>query len=114
MKQESILYLDKVACIARANMAYHQQKPQDQRDLDEAGIALLMSSFLEMYDHWQNAETGREEPPKRVYIAASSCVELRKQLELEPRHSWTDEEEGLFQMMTAYMFLFKHMYVPQN
>jgi len=41
MKQESIEYLDKVACIASANMAYHQMKPVSQRNDDETGAALL-------------------------------------------------------------------------
>ena len=114
MKQESENYLDTIACIARANLVYHQQKHQQQREPEEAGAALLMSTYLEMYEHWQNNQASLEAPPERVYIAATSCVELRKQLEQEPRHQWTDEEEGIFQLMSAFMFLFKHMYVPQN
>ena len=58
MKQESIDYLDKVACIASANIACHQIKPVSQRNDDEAGAALLMSAYLEMYEHWQNAKAG--------------------------------------------------------
>ena len=113
MKQESENYLDTVACIARANLVHHQQKPQ-QRGPEEAGAALLMSTYLEMYELWQNNQPGLVAPPERIYFAATSCVELRKQLEQEPRHQWTDEEEGIFQLMTAFMFLFKHMYVPKN
>jgi len=114
MKQESEDYLDTVACIARANLVYHQQQSQQQRNPEVAGAALLMSTYLEMYERWQNDKPGLTAPPERVYFAATSCVELRKQLEEEPRHKWTDEEEGVFQLMTAFMFLFKHMYVPQN
>jgi len=114
MKQESIDYLDKVACIASANIAYHQNKPVSQRNDDEAGAALLMSAYLEMYEHWQNAKAGTEAPSKRVYIAADACVQMRNQLQMEERSEWPDETEGLFQMMTAFMLLFKHMYVPQN
>jgi hypothetical protein len=114
MKQESENYLDTVACIARANLVHHQQKPQQLRGPEEAGAALLMSTYLEMYELWQNNQPGLVAPPERIYFAATSCVELRKQLEQEPRHQWTDEEEGIFQIMTAFMFLFKHMYVPQN
>lgn len=113
MKQESIEYLDRVACIANANMAYHQMKPASERNHDEAGAALLMSAYLEMYEHWQNAKPGTEAPPKRVYVAAETCVQMRDQLEMLERSEWPEEAEGLFQMMTAFMFLFKHMYVPQ-
>jgi len=111
MEHESELYLDKVACIARANLAYQQQKPRENRSLDEAGASLLMSTFLEMYDLLQRDTFSKKEPSRRIYIAAVSCVQMRKNLENEPRESWSDEEEGLFQMMTAYMFLFKHLYV---
>jgi len=113
MKQESENHLDTVACIARANLVHHQQKPQ-QRKPEEAGAALLMSTYLEMYEHWQNNKPGLVAPPERIYFAATSCVELRKQLEQEPRHQWTEEEEGIFQLITAIRFLYKHMYVPQN
>jgi len=114
MKQESIEYLDKVACIANANMAYHQMKRVSERNDDEAGAALLMGAFLEMYEHWKTAKPGTEAPSKRVYIAADACVQMRNQLQLHERSEWPDETEGLFQMMTAFMLLFKHMYVPQN
>ena len=114
MKQESIDYLDKVACIANANMAYHLMKPLSERDNDEAGAALLMSAFLEMYEHWQNASPGTEPPSNRVYLAADTCVQMRNELKQRDRSEWPDEAEGLLQMMTAFMFLFKHMYVPQN
>ena len=114
MKQESIDYLDKVACIASANIAYHQIKPVSQRNDDEAGAALLMSAYLEMYEHWQNAKAGTEAPSKRVYIAADACVQMRNQLQMQERNEWPGEVEGLFQMMTAFMFLFKHMYVPKT
>lgn len=114
MKQESIEYLDKVACIASANMAYHQDKPVSQRNDDEAGAALLMSAYLEMYEHWHNAKPGTEAPTKRVYIAADACVQMQNQLQQHERSEWPDEVEGLYQMMTAFMLLFKHMYVPQN
>ena len=114
MKQESEQYLDTVACIARANLVHHQQKPQFERSPEESGAAILMSAFLEMYDHWQKNEPVMAAPSDRIYFAANSCVQLRKELELEPRHNWTDEEEGIFQLMTAYMFLFKQMYIPKN
>ena len=55
MKQESIDYLDKVACIANANMACYEMKPASRRNNDEAGAALLMSAYLKMYQHWQQA-----------------------------------------------------------
>lgn len=114
MKHESENYLDTVACIARANMVYHQQKQPQHRDRREAGEALLMSTYLEMYEHWQNDDTGPVAPSERVYFAAKSCVGLRRQLEQAPRQDWTAEEEGIFQLMTAFMFLFKHLYIPQN
>ncbi len=114
MKQESKQYLDTVACIARANLVFHQKKPLPQRSPDEAGAAALMSAYLEMYDHWQQNAPGLAAPSDRVYFAANSCVQLRKELESEPRHQWTEEEEGIFQLMTAYMFLFKYMYIPKN
>ncbi len=114
MKQESIDYLDKVACIANANMAYHQMKPANQRNDDEAGAALLMSAYLEMYQHWQNTKSGTEPPSKRVYIAAETCVQMRNQLEMQERSEWPEEVESLYQMMTAFMFLFKHLYISQN
>ena len=114
MKQESIDYLEKVACIANANMACHQMKPASERNDDEAGAALLMSAFLEMYEHWQKVKPGTEPPSRRVYTAADACVQMRNELQMQERCEWPDEAEGLFQMMTAFMFLFKHMYVPQN
>ena len=114
MKQENIDYLDTVACVAHANIAYHQSKPVAERNDDEAGAALLMSAYLEMYEHWQNVKPGTEAPSQRVYIAAQTCVEMRKQLQLQERNQWPNETEALFQMMTAFMFLFKHMYVPEN
>ena len=114
MKQENKQYLDTVACIAQANLVHHQKKSQQQRSLDESGAAMLMSAYLEMYDHWQENKPGLAAPSDRVYFAANSCVQLRKELEQEPRHQWTEEEEGIFQLMTAYMFLFKYMYIPKN
>jgi len=114
VKQESIDYLDKVACIANANMAYHQQTPKDERSETDSGMALLMSAFLEMYDHWKSVRSGIEQPSDRVYIAADACVMMRNDLFSVARHKWNEEAEGLFSMITAYMFLFKHMYVPQN
>ena len=114
MKQESIAYLEKVACIASANMAWHQQTPLSDRTEDESGAALLMSAYLEMYDHWRSARPGTEPPSERVYIAADACVLMRNELQQRARSEWPVEAEGLFQMMTAYMFLFKQLYVPQN
>ena len=114
MKQESKEYLDKVACIANANMAYHQMKPVSERNDDEAGAALLMSAFLEMYEHWQNARPGTETLSQRVYLAVDTCIQMRNELQKKDRSEWPEEAEGLFKMMTAFMFLFKHMYVPQN
>ncbi|MGB5275846.1 MAG: hypothetical protein WBO16_03480 [Gammaproteobacteria bacterium] len=112
MKQESIDYLEKVACIAHANVAYHQMKPAAERNNDEAGAALLMSAYLEMYEHWQNAKPGTEAPSRRVSTVAATCEQMRSQLQILDRDQWPNETEGLFQMMTAFMFLFKHMYVP--
>lgn len=114
MKQESIDYLDKVACIADANMAYHRMTPAHRRNHDEAGAALLMGAFLEMYEHWQNAKPGTEPPSQRVHLAVDTCVQMRSQLRTRERDEWPAEVEGLFQLMNAFMFLFKHMYVPQN
>jgi hypothetical protein len=114
MKRESIVYLDKVACIASANMVYQQSHPASERNEDEAGAALLMSAFLEMYEHWQSARPGAEPPSERVYIAADACVLMRNELQKRDRREWSDEAESLFQMMAAFMLLFKHMYVLQN
>lgn len=114
MEQESIKYLDKVACIANAHMVYQSQSFPQERDDTESGMAILMSAFLEMYDHWKSARSGIEPPSDRVYIAADACVSMRDDLFSVARHKWNAEAEGLFQMITAYMFLFKHMYVPQN
>ena len=114
MKQENEQHLDTVAYIARANLVHHQQEPQQQHGPDKAGAAMLMSAFLEMYEHWQNDEHGKTTPSDRIYFDATSCIEIRKQLEFEPRHKWTDEEEGIFQLMTSFMFLFRHMYIPKN
>lgn len=114
MKQESIDYLDNVACIANANMVYHQQSASHERSETDSGMALLMSAFLEMYDHWKNVKSATEPPSDRVYIAADACVLMRNDLFSVARHKWNAEAEGLFAMITAYMFLFKHMYVPQN
>ncbi len=113
MEQETIEYLDKVACIARSNIVWHQRRRADERSPDEAGAALLMSCYLEIHDIWlSGAETAG--PPPRLYLAASSCVAMRRQLEQQPRASWSDDEEGLFQLMTAFMFLFKHLYVARH
>ena len=114
MKQESIDYLDKVACIANAHMVYQSQSAIEERDNTERGMALLMSAFLEMYDHWKTVKAGTEAPSNRVYVAADACVSMRDDLLSVARHKWNGEAEGLYQMITAYMFLFKHMYVPQN
>lgn len=114
MKQESIDYLDNVACIANAHMVYQSQSTATERDNTESGMALLMSAFLEMYDHWKSTKLGIEPPSDRVYIAADACVMMRSDLLSVARHKWNAEAEGLYQMITAYMFLFKHMYVPQN
>ena len=113
MKQENIDYLDEVACIAYANIAHHQITPIADRDENEAGAALLMSAYLEMYEHWQRVKPGTEAPSQRVYIAAETCVEMRKQLQVQEREQWPSDTEALFQMMTAFMFLFKHLYVPR-
>lgn len=114
MKQETIDYLDTVACIANANMVYQSQTPVDERSDDDRGMALLMSAFLEMYDHWKSAKSGTEAPSDRVYVAARTCVLMRDDMCSVDRDKWNEEAEGLFQMITAFMFLFKHMYVPQN
>ena len=95
-------------------MAYHQMTPASERSHDDAGAALLMSAYLEMYEHWQKASPGTQPPSQRVYVAAETCVAMRNQLFTQDRSEWPEETEGLFQMMTAFMFLFKHMYVPQN
>ena len=76
MKQESENYLDTVACIARANLAHHQQKPQQLREPEEAGASLLMSTYLEMHELWQKNQPGLVAPPERIYFAATRCVEL--------------------------------------
>ena len=114
MKQDSIDYIDKVACIAHAHMVYQSQTSRDERDDTESGMALLMSAYLEMYDHWKSTKPGIEAPPDRVYIAAKTCVLMRDDMLSVAREKWNEEAEGLYQMITAYMFLFKHMYVPQN
>jgi hypothetical protein len=114
MKQENVDYLETVACIARANMVYQQQTPTSLRNEMERGMSLLMSAFLEMYDHWCDTGPAMEPPPERIYFAAKTCVQMRNRLYEVARKEWDGEEEGLFQIMTAYMFLFKHMYVPQN
>jgi len=114
MKQESIDYLESVACIANANMVFQQLTPAHQRSETDSGMALLMSAFLEMYDHWKSTRSGTEPPSDRVYIAADACVLMRNDLFSVARHKWSEEAEGLLQMITAYMFLFKHMYITQN
>ena len=114
MKRESIEYLDSVACIASAHMVYQQQTAVDERNEDDRGMALLMSAFLEMYDHWKSEKQGFEPPTDRVYIAADACVMMRNDLLSVERDKWTEEAEGLYKMITAYIFLFKHMYVPHN
>ena len=114
MKQETIDYLDTVACIANANMVYQSQTAVDERCEDDRGMALLMSAFLEMYDHWKSAKAGTEPPPDRVYIAAKACAMLRDDMLSVARNKWNEDAEGMYQLITAFMFLFKHMYVPQN
>jgi len=42
MKQESIDYLDNVACIANANMTNQQLAPVHQRRATDSGVALLI------------------------------------------------------------------------
>ena len=88
------------------NIAWHQMKPVSDRNEDESGAALLMSAFLEMYDHWRNASPGSEPPSEWVNIAADTCVLMRNELQKQERSEWTAEAEGLFQMMVAFMFLF--------
>ena len=109
MKQESVDYLDRVACIANANIAYHQMKSALERNDDEAGEALLMSACLEMYGHWQKAKPCADPPSQRVYLAAQTSVQMRDQMQMLDRNEWPEEVEGLSQMMTAFMYLFKHM-----
>jgi len=84
MKQENVDYLKTDACIARANIVYQQQTLTSLRNETE-----------------------------RIYFAAKTCVQMRNRLNEVARKEWGGEEEGLFQIMTAYMFLFKHLYVPQ-
>ena len=114
MEQETKLYIDKVACIARSNMCYQQQTPQDSRTLDNQGMSLIMSGFLEMYDIFVSDIPNQSPPSPKIYTIASSCCEMKNKMMRAPRETWDPEEEGFFKLMTAYMFLFKHLYVPAH
>jgi hypothetical protein len=55
-----------------------------------------------------------EPPPERIYFSAKNRVQMQNKLNEVTRKEWEGEEESLFQIMTAYLFLFKHIYVPKN
>jgi len=51
MEHEREKHLHTAAYIARANLLHHLQKPQQQRNKEEAGATVFMSRFLGIYKH---------------------------------------------------------------
>ncbi|QKQ25524.1 hypothetical protein [Candidatus Reidiella endopervernicosa] len=114
MSPDTREFLDRVACIAQANVNYLHNKEHSERSLDDEGSALLMSAYLELYDQFMGTEARTTTPSSFAYAAAESCCTMRRTLEQLPKHEWSDEEHGLFTLMLGFMFMFKHLYVVKG
>jgi len=111
MEQETREYLDKVACIAEANLNYLKEQDTEDLSLDDHGSRLLMAAYLELYDQITGVEKRTNQPSQYAYTAAEACCLMRRDLEQRPKSEWEEEERGLFELMLAYMFMFKQLYV---
>lgn len=114
MEKETVEYLEKVACIAHQNLNYLSQQ-EEALKVDDAGAKVLMGSYLQLYADFINPQqaTGNT-PSPRIKLVARTCCDLKREMFSVPRSEWDDQEEGLFKLMTAFMFLFKHLYVMQH
>ncbi|WP_135622338.1 hypothetical protein [Solemya pervernicosa gill symbiont] len=86
MSPDTREFLDRVACIAQANVNYLHNKEHSERSLDDEGSALLMSAYLELYDQFMGTEARTTTPSSFAYAAAESCCTMRRTLEQLPKH----------------------------
>ncbi len=114
MEKETVEYLEKVACIAHQNLNYLSSQ-QGELQVDDAGAQLLMGSYLQLYaDFIHPQQAVGKVPSAQVKLVARTCCDLKREMFSVPRSEWDEQEEGLFRLMTAFMFLFKHLYVMQH
>lgn len=114
MKQETITYLEKVACIAHQNLNYLFDQ-EGEKKVDDAGAEILMSSYLQLYADFVNPHQAvGKTPSSEIMLTARTCCDIKREMFSTPRAEWDEQEEGLFKLMTAFMFLFKHLYVMQH
>lgn len=111
MSQETRDFLDQVACIAQANLNHLQMQAPEEQTPDDLGADALMGAYLELYDQYTGTEPRSSAPSDRAYHAAEACCDMRRQLQQRPQVLWDDDEHGLYTLMLAFMFLFKHLYV---
>ncbi len=114
MSPDTRTFLDKVACIAQANLNYLYDQQVETMSLDDRGSQLLMGAYLELYDQYTGSEQRSAAPSTLAFNAAAACCAMRRSMEQQPKSLWSDDEQGLFTLMLAYMFMFKQLYVVRG
>lgn len=114
MEKETVTYLEKVACIAHQNLTTlsHQE---GALQVDDAGAKVLMGGYLQLYAEFiQPQPVVDRSPSHHTLLVARTCCDLKREMFAVPRSEWDEQEEGLFKLMTAFMFLFKYLYVKRH
>lgn len=111
MEKETREHLDEVACIAEANLNCLNSLDSEKFGLDDQGSYTLMSAYLELYDQITGTEQRSGQPSQLAFTAAEACCVMRRDIEQRPKSEWEDEEQGLFKLMLAFMYMFKQLYV---
>lgn len=111
METETREFLDRVACIAQANLNYLYDQDDDELSLDDQGSQVLMGAYIELYRQYMGKTARSSLPSPTAYHAAEACCAMRRKMEQRPKSEWNEDEHGLFTLMLAYMFMFKHLYV---
>ncbi len=114
MQNETLEYLEKVACIAYQNLRHLEHQDDAEKNLDDQGAEILMSGYLQLYAKLDDPTGHYQSPSDHTMTVARTCCELKNQMMSVPRTEWDGDDEGLFKLMTAFMFIFKHLYVPAN
>ena len=114
MKFQTIDYLDKVADIAKINLQRLEQTTHSRTNSSKREIMLIFDGYLQMHDAFSNSSHLPLNPDPGINRMAKICCEMREQMNSTPRILWSQEDEGLFKFIVAFIYLFKHLYVVQH
>jgi hypothetical protein len=84
---------------------------ENKHSLADIDAKILMSSFLYLYSGYLGDAFCEPEPTTSIEKAVDICSRFRKLLFRHPRMDWNNEEKGLYQLIMAFVYLYKRQYL---